>query len=304
MRITWKTLPLAAILWATSASADPVTPAKIAAFEHGLHRKTGDVAIFAAGAKLHLGDRFYFLDAEEAKKVLVDVWGNPPTAVTDVLGLVLPADRTIIDNVWGAVITYNPSGYVSDTDADSADYGKIFADLKSGEVDRNAARTKAGYPASHLIGWAEPPSYDRTTHSMVWARDFRIAGDTMDSLNYDVRLLGRRGVLSMNMISDMAHLPEVRAAAKTFGKTAEFVPGAAYANFDSSKDKEAGYGLAGLVAAGVGVAAAKKLGVLALVLGFGKKFLILFAVAGAAIVRYFKKLFRRGGDGEDGGAPA
>ena len=55
------------------------------------------------------------------------------------------------------------------------------------------------------------------------------------------------------MLSDMKHLPDVRAAATDFGKAAAFTPGATYADYDKSVDKTAEYGLAGLVAAGAGV---------------------------------------------------
>ena len=35
-------------------------------------------------------------------------------------------------------------------------------------------------------------------------------------------LLGRKGVLSLNMLSDMGHLADVRSAAADFGKAASF----------------------------------------------------------------------------------
>ena len=35
----------------------------------------------------------------------------------------------------------------------------------------NAERVKAGYPAMQLVGWAQPPSYDAASHSLVWARE-------------------------------------------------------------------------------------------------------------------------------------
>lgn len=277
------------------------TAAQVAEIERGLHPRTGDVTIPQAGATLHLGKDFYYLDPAEAKRVLTEVWGNPPTAVSDVLGLVMPAGKSVTDETWGAVVTYEDTGYVSDEDANTADYDKILTQLREGEDERNQQRRTQGYPGMHLVGWAQPPSYDRTTHAVVWARDLKIEGSAADSLNYDVRVLGRHGVLSLNMLWDMPHLTEVRQAAATFGRTVQFAGGRTYADFDEEKgDKRAGYGLAGLVAAGVGVAAAKKLGFLALALGFGKKFLVLFAVAGAAIARFAKKLFGKkdGGEGE------
>jgi uncharacterized membrane-anchored protein len=283
------------------AAADPgptpatIAPAGQAAFEKGLHKRTCDVAVPGTDAVLHLGTKYYSLDASEAKDVLVRLWGNPPNSVDDVLGLVLPADKTVLDDSWGAVISWDDRGYVTDDD-----------DIRASEPDANAERQKAGYPGQHVVGWAQPPSYDKGNHSLIWARDFKIDGTPVDSLNYDVRILGRKGVLSMNMLWTMPHLAEVRAAATDFGRVATFNPGATYADYNSSTDKAAGYGLAGLVAAGVGIAVAKKIGLLALLLPFGKWILIGLAAVGAAFRGFFAKLFGRkpandGGGGNDAG---
>jgi uncharacterized membrane-anchored protein len=226
--------------------------------------------------------------------VLTQVWGNPAEAVTDVLGLVLPKGTTASDNVWGAVVTYEDTGYVSDKDAAYQDYDEVLSDMRDGAEERNEERRKQGFSAVQIVGWAQPPSYDARDHSLVWARQLKFDGSKgPDSLNYDVRLLGRRGVLSLNMVSDMAHLAEVRAAAAEFGRAARFDKGETYADYNASTDKTAEYGLAGLVAAGVGVAAAKKLGLLAIALGFGKKFLVLIVAGGMAVMRWGRKLFGR-----------
>lgn len=295
---------LALVLTASAANAQAPrqgpTEAQVKAIVEDLHPQTGDVAVPQAGATLHLGKSFYYLPPAEAKRVIVDLWGNPPAVANDVLGLVMPAGKAVTDDSWGAVVTYENAGYVTDDDAQSADYDGILKQLREGTEARNEERRSQGYPGMHVVGWAQAPSYDRASHAVIWARDLRVDGATTDSLNYDVRVLGRQGVLSLNMLWDMPHLAEVRQAAATFGRTAQFDGGRAYADFDESKgDKRAGYGLAGLVAAGVGVAAAKKLGFLALALGFGKKFLVLIAIGGAAIARFFRKLFGR--DGGDGG---
>jgi len=273
---------------------------ELAAFVKNLHKQSGDVAIPAAHAVMHLGTRYYFLGPEEAKRVLVDVWHNPPSAVSDVLGLILPADKTVVDNIWGAVVTYQDSGYVPDTDASGQDYDKVLNDLREGEAADNEERKKQGYPTLSVVGWAQPPSYDKTSHSLIWARDLKSGDSPVDSLNYDVRSLGRHGVLSLNMIWDMPHLTEVRTAAADLGKAAGFEKGAAYADYDKSVDKTAEYGLAGLVAAGVGVVAVKKLGMLALILGFGKKLILLVAVAGAAAWRRIKRIFVKEPDSLEG----
>lgn len=262
---------------------------------------TGDIALTEAKATLHLGGAYYFLGPEDSRKVLVDAWGNPPSAADNVLGMVFPKGAKFYEpDVWGAVVTYEGTGYVSDDDARTADYGELMTQMQQGQEDANSSRKEQGYPALHLVGWAQQPTYDATRHSVVWAQNLRSEGATKNGLNYDVRLLGRNGVLSLNMLSSMDQLADVNAAAGNLARAASFDSGARYEDYIPDVDKKAGYGIAGLVAAGAGVAAAKKLGFLAIVLGFGKKFIVLIAIAGAAIARFAGRFFKGKSENEPG----
>ena len=280
------------------AEARALPPAMVA-LEKSLHPQTGDVRIPEAKAVMHLGDRYYFLPAADAKRVLVEGWHNPPETAEGVLGMVLAKDTTIFDNVWGAVITYEDTGHVADTDAQSQDYGTVLKGMREGAESQNAERKQAGYPAMRLVGWAQPPAYDAGNHALIWARELALEGDPVNGLNYDVRLLGRTGVLSLNMLASMKDLGDVRTAAQSFGKSVRFEPGAAYTDFDASTDKSAEYGLAGLVAGGVALGVAKKVGLLAIILKFGKVILIGLAAFGAAGLGFFRKFFGRK-DGDEG----
>jgi len=104
-----------------------------------------------------------------------------------------------------------------------------------------------------------------------------------------VRVLGREGVLSMNAVAGMDQLPQVRSDMRALIEVAEFNQGQRYADFNSKTDRTAEYGLATLIAAGVGA----KLGLFAKIgawlLAF-KKFVIMAVVAIGAFVG---KLFGR-----------
>lgn len=255
----------------TTAAVDPAArAARQRAIVETLNPRRGEVPIESAQATLDLGTAYDFYDAADARRILTDLWGNPPEASSDILGLVLPAGVSPLSDSWGAAVSYEPTGYVSDDDAQSANYDELLEQMQAGESENNAQRTQAGYPAMNLVGWAERPTYDSARHSVIWAQNIRFADSTRNTLNYDVRMLGRRGVLSLNLISTMDQLPEVKRAAAAFASHAQFNAGATYADYDSSTDATAEYGVGGLVAAGVGVAAAQKLGIFALLLKFGK----------------------------------
>jgi uncharacterized membrane-anchored protein len=267
---------------------------KISAILHDLHPRMGDVKLSEAAASLHLGDSYYFVSPAESKRILVDAWGNSPDAGDGVLGMVFRKGSTFVDaDAWAAVITYEPQGYVSDDDAKSADYGKILTDAQGTEGDLNEERKNQGLDPIHIVGWAQPPYYDKKHHTLIWARNIRFGNQSDDTLNYDLRALGRKGVLSMNIISTMSQLDGVRQAAGGLQNVASFDAGSRYSDYQSGVDKKAEYGVAGLVAAGVGVAVAQKLGLIGLALLFLKKFAIIAIAAAGGFFAWVRRFFSR-----------
>ena len=271
--------------------------------QDSLHPQTGDVRLPDGDAVLHLGSDYYFLPADEARKVLVDAWRNHPDSSIGVLGLVFPKGKTFMDDSWAAVISFEKTGYVSDEDAKTADYAELMTQMQTGEEERNAERTSQGYPAQHLVGWAQTPVYDPVNHSVVWARNIHFSDQQENVLNYDVRLLGRRGVLSLNMLTVMAKLDETKAAAAKFARSVEYDRGERYADFQPG-DAKAEYGVAGLVAGGVGLVVAKKAGLLAGILLFGKKFIVLIIAFFGGIIAWLRRKFGGGGEEEAAYQPA
>ncbi|HYJ52430.1 MAG TPA: DUF2167 domain-containing protein [Allosphingosinicella sp.] len=244
-----------------------------------LHPVTGDVQIPGANAVLHLGQDYYFLPASEARLVLTEAWGNPPEEADGVLGMVFPAGASLMDDTWGAVITYEAEGHVSDSDAAAIDEDAVLDALRGDEAATNTERAAEGLPAKTLVGWAQRPVYDPRTHSVVWARNIRYADWEENALNYSVRLLGRRGVLSLDIIGYMSQLAETREQARRLAAAAEFVPGERYADFRPRADRAAGYGIAGLIAASVGATMPTEIEPSWLLLPL----LVIFAIVGLAL---------------------
>ena len=286
-------LLLAGLIAATPITLTAQTPApkvNVEQLAKKLKPQRGRITLGEAKATLDLGTAYDFYGPADARKILVDIWGNPTDAGEGVLGLVMLAGKSPLKDNWAAVITYEPSGYVSDDDAATTDYAALLKQMQDGEAESNQQRQSQGYPGIHVVGWAEQPNYDKASHAVIWARDLKFTDTSVDSLNYDVRTLGRSGVLSLNLISSMPRLAEVKAAAHEFAGHASFDPGARYADFDPDLDKQAEYGVGGLVAAGAGVVIAKKLGLLAI---FGKFFASFFKPILIGIVALFAAMKNR-----------
>ena len=204
--------------------------------------------------------------------------------------MLYPTDASpVTQEGWGIVITFDEDGYVDDQDAGSIDYEKMLKDMKATVEKGNKARAKAGYEAIHLVGWAQPPRYNEETHKLYWAKELAFEGAPEHTLNYNVRVLGRRGVLVLNAVAGMGQLAAVDATIPSVLAFTDFNEGHRYTDYVDGVDKKAAYGVAGLI---VGAAAAKAglfKGIWLAILGL-KKVLI---VVVAAVAGFFKKIFRR-----------
>ena len=228
--------------------------------------------------KLALTERHAFLPKEQASKAL-EANGNFHNE--DVLGLVASASH---GSEWFVVIQFEKEGYVKDDEKIDAE--DLLKSLREGNEEANKERKEKGFPALALDGWADPPHYDKGLHHLAWAL---IVSDAQGkSVNYNTRILGRHGFVSLNLVTDPSKLDGFKSEATTLLAGTKFQQGARYEDFDASKDKVAEYGLAGLIAAGAGLGAMKllKIGLIAkfwkvLVVAFiaGKKAIVLAVVA-------------------------
>lgn len=259
-----------------------------AALASTLKYQTGTVTLQDGLAKIELAPGYRFLDGPQSEKVIHDLWGNPPGDPP--LGMIFPPDMgPLTHGGFGVIVEYEDQGHVNDADAAKINYSDLLKTMQQDTRDANEQRQKEGYPAMQLVGWAEPPHYDATTHKLYWAKDLRSSDDTSDGLNYEIRVLGRKGTLDLTAVAGMDDLPSVAAKMPDIMAMVDFKPGNTYAEFNPHIDKVAKYGIAGLITAGaVGVAAKAGLlkGLWVLILGL-KKVLVVVVVA---IVAGFKKL--------------
>lgn len=258
---------LIAALGAASHAQDAQAPQMTAeTFEASLNYQKGKISLPGGIATLNLPEGFRYLSPADSERLLAEGWGNPPGNTT--LGMIVPANVGVLSEAgWGVVVTYENDGHVKDGDADTIDYADLLKEMQAGVKESNAERVKAGFKEMSLLGWAEKPSYDKANHKLYWAKEFQNAGVPENTLNYNIRVLGREGVLVLNAVASMKQLPIIRQEMKLVTGFSDFTPGNRYADFNSTTDKTAEYGLAALVAGG----AAAKLGL------FGKLFALLLA---------------------------
>jgi uncharacterized membrane-anchored protein len=252
-----------------------------------LDRQTGDITLPGGVATLKVPDSFYYLNPDDAETVLVDVWGNPPGAGNNTLGILFPANKTPFDEgSWGVTIKYEEDGYVSDENADTLDYDELLSQMKEDTLESSKQRVQQGYEPIKLIGWASKPFYDKASHKLHWAKEIKFGNQKVNTLNYNIRILGRKGVLVLNFIAGMEQKAEIDSNIDTVLALADFNQGSRYSDFDPDIDKVAAYGIGALVAGKV----IAKTGLIAAGLIFLKKFGVFLVIGIAAL---FRKIFRK-----------
>jgi uncharacterized membrane-anchored protein len=202
-------------------------------------------------------------------------------------GLVFPAAQS----GWFASVRFVKEGYIQDDDAKEWNAADLLKSLKEGTEASNEDRVKRGIAPMEVVGWAQEPKYDAGTHRLVWSALTRDkGGSTQDQgVNYNTYALGREGYISLNLVTDARDIEKHKPEANKLLGALQYDDGKKYADFNSSTDKVAAYGLAALVAG----AAAKKLGLLAVLAAFAAKFAKLIFVGGGAALWGFTKLFRK-----------
>ena len=238
--------------------------------------KSGEIPLIGGKAKIKLTEDFRYLDPANARKVLVDIWSNPPD-VGSTMGMIVPKGVNFLDSdAWVAVLQWKDDGYVKDEEFASINFDDMLKELIKAHKAGSDERVKAGYGKLELSGWAEQPHYDRTTHKLYWAKAFDVDGP-VQQLNYDIRVLGREGILEVSVMSSVPHLNDIKEKAPSILGMVDFTDGNRYSDYKEG-DKIAEYGIAGLIAGGVLL----KSGFFKVLLGAliaGKKFVIIGVIA-------------------------
>nr|WP_211443619.1 DUF2167 domain-containing protein [Collimonas humicola] len=205
-------------------------------------------------------------------------------------GVIVPTTK---GGDWFATVEFKKEGYVRDDDARDWKADGMLKSLRDGTEQSNASRKERGIPEVEVGGWAEAPTYDSTTHRLLWSLIVRdkgaVANDPQTGVNYRTLALGRDGYLTLTMVTGLSSLATDKPIANNLLAAIDYHQGKRYEDFSASTDHVAEYGLAALV---VGVAA-KKIGLIAVIAAFAAKFfkigLLAVLAFGAAIKRFFKR---------------
>jgi len=215
--------------------------------ENNLQYDYGAIQLVEDIATLEVPEGYKFLNAKQSDFVLTELWGNPPS---EVLGLLFPdSSGPLSENFTYAVeVTYSEEGFIEDEDVNNLDFNTLMEEMQEDTKKANQERLKQGYPPIDLLGWASEPYYDEDTKKLHWAKALKFGDDSENTLNYNIRVLGRNGYLNLNAIGSMDVLPQFNRDVDLILANVNFNPGYQYADFNPRMDKVAAYGVGGLIA--------------------------------------------------------
>lgn len=211
---------------------------------------------------------------------------------TGLLGLVVPMGK----EEWVVVARHVNADYIKDDDAKDWKADDLLKSLREGTEESNKERKTRGIAEMDIVGWVQAPAYDAAAHRLVWSlssKDKGAADNVATGVNYNTYALGREGYISLNLVTSMKTIEQEKAVARTLLAELNFNEGKRYADFNSSTDKVAEYGLAALI----GGVAAKKLGLLAAASVFLLKFWKLLLIGLVGIGALVAKLAGRKKEG-------
>ncbi|MBA4055929.1 MAG: DUF2167 domain-containing protein [Marivirga sp.] len=270
--------------WVSSFAQIDSVQVLIDSIEASLQYQQGEIHLKNGLGKLAVPGGFRYLDGQQSRYVLEDLWGNPEDTL--VMGMIVPENTGVLgDNSWAFIITYDEMGYVKDDDADDIDYEELLEEMKTDASSENEFRAKEGYEPIEIIGWASKPFYDEDKKVLHWAKEIKFGENESNTLNYNVRILGRNGVMVFNAVAPMEALPQVQKSITPVLASFTYADGVKYKDFDPKLDNVAAWTIGGLVAGKV----LAKAGLFALLLKYIKVIAIAIGVFGTAIWKWYKK---------------
>ena len=234
-------------------------------------------------AQLDMSDAYLFANGDDTRAVMMYL-GNPPT--DEEVGMIIPNSE---DENWFIVFEYSDIGYVRDDDSEEIDAAAILESYRVGTEAANEERVNMGGTPIHVTGWYEEPFYNPETNNLTWAMMLE-NDDKEQTVNYNIRVLGREGYMSAVLVADPEALTAMKPELAGIVSNFSYKTGNRYAEYVQG-DKLAKIGLTALIAGGAG-AAAVKLGLFQVLAKFWKALVVGFLAFFGAIWKFLTGFFR------------
>lgn len=209
---------------------------------------TGHISLAEGNIDLIVPEGFLFIDAEQARFILEELWGNIPDM--DVAGMLVRKGfrATRLENDHSFVISYSGIGHISDNTGKDLDHDELLHTLQRNMEKGNQTRVELGYNTMTVTGWVMVPYYDEYKKALYWASKINANGSDEEILNYNLRLLGKNGVIKINAVATMDQLAAIKQELPAIISQTRFAEGGTFADFKEGQEQPSEWSLKEMVA--------------------------------------------------------
>ena len=175
-------------------------------------------------AKIRIPEGYRFAGRDGVRRFL-ELTQNPVSGKE--LGVLVPPEEA--GDMWFVIFEFNSSATSKTTRRTTWTRKPSSSRSRQAPEQSNEERRKRGWATMDILGWHTQPRYDPVTNNLTWAIRGSSEGDEV--VNYSVRLLGRKGVMDVDLVLNPTQVagtvPEFDELMTGF----EFTSGNRYAEF-------------------------------------------------------------------------
>lgn len=189
---------------------------------------SGKIRFADQAIRLTIPEHHYFIEADQARYILEDLWGNAPDET--VLGMIVKQgfNPAQLANDYSFVLSYTATGFIPFDDKKQLDHDYLLEGMQNQINEENEVRLRNGHNALYVTNWVMVPYYDSFRKALYWATELGVNGSDEHLLNYNLRLLGKKGVLKINAVATMDQLPVIKKFLPYLLSQARFEEGSRY----------------------------------------------------------------------------
>ncbi len=198
--------------------------------------------------RMKVPEGHYFIDATQSRFILETIWGNIPDE--EVLGMIVgsrfvPAE---INNDYSFVISYAPIGFIPTEERAEFDHHELLEGIQDQLQTANEKRLEQGFNALQVENWIMVPFFDNYKKALYWATELKVNGSDEPLVNYNLRLLGKNGVLKINAVGTLDQLPNIKQVLPFILSQTEFLDGFKYTDHPAPDSANSEWQLQDLIA--------------------------------------------------------
>lgn len=209
---------------------------------------SGKIKFAEQSVRLTVPANHYFIDAPQSKFILENLWGNAQDE--EVLGMIVRSDflPNETNNDYSFVISYSPTGYISSAERVEFDHNDLLHQIQEQLQASNKLRVEQGLNVLQAENWVMVPYFDNYKKALYWATELKVNGSEESLINYNLRLLGKDGVIKINAVGTMDQLGKIKQVLPYLLAQTEFLEGFRYNEYNADTVIESNWKLEELIA--------------------------------------------------------